>query len=286
MNLPIIKGNWEVYLPLGFLNSVLIYLVARKYLDVRGSLVSVFAYASSPLIAYYEFSSSVFIPIVTCLFFVGWLLINIPKKLNIYFYPVLLGLLLLILLFLFKVNLITLYSDPGVENGLNQLRGESIKNSYSLESKLIENKYSYFSLHFLFNFINQFSPAVYFTPEYKILGFSFSPPILFAFMILTIIGLVSLIKEFKIFLALLLMFSILILPSALSKNSPDLERLIIAVPLICILAGYGFAQSKNLKPAFAKTLYLTFFILSFFQLVMIIFDIALREPIRLILLKL
>lgn len=270
VNLPVSHGNLLFNMFLSFMNAILIYCVAKKYLDFWGSIISVFAYTSSPLIAYYEFSSSIYLPILTCLLISAWIFLK--KKLTLFLITTFIFVLILI-----KISGITFYSDPGVINGLNQLRGESFQNGFGLVSKVIENKYIYLSLHFLFNLIEQFSPAVYFSPEVKILGFSFSPPILFPFMILAIIGLVNLIKKPRILPIIFLLFTILVLPSALSKDSPDLERLIIALPAISILSGYGFTKIKKLK--------YIIFILICFQLAVILIDISLREPVRLLLLR-
>lgn len=271
MSLPIVKASWLFYMSLGFINSVLIYLIARKYFGIAGALVSVLAYVSSPLIAYYEFSSSIYLPALSCLLLMTYLFLT--KR--IYLFLALSALLVLVLI---NTSGVTLFSDPGIVNGLNQLRGESTKSGFGLESKIIENKYSYLSLHFLFNYLKQFSPAVYFSPEYKILGFSCSPPILFGFLIVTLIGLISLVKNIRVFLLAILIFSFLTLPSVLSKNSPDLERLIIVVPAVSLLCGYGFSKI----PKLFKILIL---ILIIFQFTVILFDISLREPIRFLMLK-
>lgn len=286
MSLPIVNAGWLFYTSLGLINSVLIYLIARKYLNTSGAFVSVLAYMSSPLIAYYEFSSSPYLMITTCFLFIAKVLqIRKFNSLNINFYLVIFFVILIFSLVFIKSGQLTLFSDPGIINGLNQLRGESIKHGYGLESKIIENKYTYLGAHFLFNFIEQFSPVVYFTPEAKILGFSFSPPILFGFMITLLIGLVSLVGNKKNLLLTGLLFSIFVLPSALSKNSPDLERLIIIVPLISLLSGFGFFKISEFWPRYAKTINLIFFILLIFQFTVIIFDISLREPVRFLLLK-
>lgn len=286
VSLPILKEGWQFYVSLGFINSVLIYLIARKYLDITGALLSVLAYSSSPLIAYYEFSTSPYLVIATLMLFItGILQSRRFTFLNNYYKLIIIFIALISSLFFLKVGQITLYSDSGVINGLNQLRGESIKSGFGLESKIIENRYNYLGAHFLFNFLEQFSPAVYFSPEYKILGFSFSPPILFGFLITVLIGLVSLGSNPRNLLFTGFIFSIFILPSALSKNSPDSERLIIAVPLICFLSGFGFSKLSVFWPRYVRTLKLIFFILIIFQFIVILFDISLREPVRLMLLR-
>lgn len=286
MNLPIFKAGWLFYMSLGFINSILIYLIAKKYMNTLGALVSVLVYMSSPLIAYYEFSSSPYLVIATCFLFIAKILqMRRFSFSNFYLYLVMIFVFLVFSLVFLKSGQITLFSDPGIINGLNQLRGESTKNGYGLESKIIENKYSYLGAHFLLNFIEQFSPAVYFTPEIKILGFSFSPPILFGFLITVLIGIVSLGRNLKNLLFAGLLFSILILPSALSKNSPDLERLIITLPLICFLSGYGFSKISVFWPKQENTIKLFLFILLIFQYLVILFDIFSKEPIRLMLLK-
>lgn len=274
LNLPIAQKDWVINLPLSLLNLLLIFIIIRKYLEVQSSLVSVLTYATSPLIAYYEFNSSIYMSLVTCLLISAWLF----SKRKIFF---LVSSFILIIIFL-KFSGITLYSDPGIINGLNQLRGESA--APSPLNRIIENKISYLSLHFIFNFLENFSPAFYFTPEAKILGFSFSPPILFGFIITSAIGLLSLLKNLRRFLFAILAFAILILPSTLSKNSPDLERLIITVPFISLLSGYGYSKITNILPKYEKAVKLTFLILLIFQYLIIIFDISSREPTRLMLL--
>lgn len=285
INLPIIKDNWQFFFALGFLNLLLLYLIARKYLPFTSCLISIFVYASSPLIAYFEFASSKYLLLVTFLLIITLTFSRVIRRLKRYVYLIVFFLLPVIVLTLLQTNQVSLYQDQGTINGLNQLRGESAKNNLSFEGRLIENKFSYLGLHFLFNFLSQFSPAVYFTPEYKILGFSFSPPILLGFLITTLIGLISLRRSQKNLLFAGLIFSVLTFPSVLSKNSPDLERLIITIPLISLLSGFGFSKIPVFWPKCEKSIKLIFFVLLIFQYAIILLDIFLKEPIRLMLLR-
>lgn len=78
---------------------------------------------------------------------------------------------------------ISFVSDVGLINAVNQFRGEVNESELSYMGRIIENRYIYFTQHLTFNFVEHFAPVVYFTPELRMLGFSFSPPLPVGFLL-------------------------------------------------------------------------------------------------------
>lgn len=176
---------------------------------------------------------------------------------------------------------VAIFSDIGLINGVNQFQGELTKESLYSIGKYIENKYIYFSEHLLSVSLRHFVPVTYFTPEYKLLDFSFSPPILIGFLIPFLLGLLDWIKLFKkygwsIFLTLSLM-----VPSIISSKSPDLSKLVIFSPFILFTISNGLVNylfpPRNKTYRMLMILTLSLVIL---QALVVISDIIFREPIR------
>lgn len=206
------------------------------------------------------------------------------------FYLLFLSLLLIPLFFSVAINLtglkntfsnqVSVFSEVGLINAVNTFRGETAKTKFAVLGKFIENRYFYLSEHLIFNLLKHLSPVTYFTPEFKMFNFSFSPPILIGFLIPFLLGLKS-ISELTIRNKwFLLMILSLILPSILSKNSPDLNRLILISPGIFLLVGIGFKDLLNKRTAVYKLLFVVTLVLVFTQLWTVVSDIYLRENIR------
>lgn len=178
---------------------------------------------------------------------------------------------------------VSLFSDVGLINAVNSFRGEIAQTSFNFIARFLENRYIYLSQHLLFNVLKHLSLVTYFTSEFKILNFSFSPPILLGFLL-------PLLTALKYFLVkqtnnqynrwILLISFALILPSVLSKNSPDINRLILFSPIIFLWIGIGFVQLVTGKKLIYKFILCLTLILIFIQGLTTVSDIYLREPVR------
>ncbi len=264
---------------MGLINLILIFNIARKLINYKVGLIAAFLYAISPWTAYLEISANPYVFLLTFILFFYTLtqVFNINKK-------IFLGVVtLLIVGFLYKFNQITIFSNIGLINTVNEFRGETNQTIFAPLGRIIENRYIYLSEHLIFNILKQFTPATYFTNQVSLLGFSFSPPIYLGFIIPFLFGLAKLIKSIpksKTSKSILVIF--LMLPSILSNNSPDLSRLVLVSPIIFFIISNGLYEFilNYKRSAFRFLLFLTLFIvvLQFFTTLS---DIAIREPVRL-----
>lgn len=178
-------------------------------------------------------------------------------------------------------NEVSLFSNVGLLNAVNQFRGETDQTNLAVVAKLAENRYLYFTKHAILNFLKNFAPVVYFTSEFKLLNFSFSPPILFGFIIPFFWGLrksLNLLKRTKF---LLLIIPALLIPSTVSKSAPDLLRLIIVSPVIFYAIALGFEHyDQTPKTPALRVLFTSAVLLVILQSLVTVVDISLREPVR------
>lgn len=174
-----------------------------------------------------------------------------------------------------------LFKNSTIITSVNQLQGESKKYGFSYLSKISENRYLYISKYLLLKFIKNTSPQSFFTADLKLLNFSFSPPIFFSFLIPYTIGLFYVITINKL-RRYLIISSIFILPSYLSKDIVNLSRLILFLPAIVFIVTFGISKMTESKNRLLKVLLIFTIFLSFFQFVVTVFDIGLREYPRLI----
>jgi hypothetical protein len=171
---------------------------------------------------------------------------------------------------------VTIFQDVGLINAVNRFQGESNNAHIGLIGRLIENKYSYLSLKTINNFMVHFFPFTYFTSNFKILSFSQESPILIGLIIPFFFGLGEIVKQKK-WPVYLILFILLILPSFLASNAPDLNRLFLVAPLIFLVVAIGF---ENLQ--IHKNFFWLAVVLIFSQEIMILTDIYLREGPRLL----
>lgn len=271
LNIPMIS--------MGLINLILVFIVVQRLVNIKMGLLVALLYAISPWTAYLELAASQYIILLTLLLtcFVINQVFRVNKKL------VLLQVAFLIIIFLLKFNQITIFSNTGLINSVNSFRGETNQTIFAPVGKVIENRYSYLSGHLLFNILKQFTPATYFTNQARLLDFSFTPPIYLGFIIPFLFGFVKLIKSLtKNDILKVIIVSLLMLPSILSNNSPDLSRLVIASPVIFFIISSGFCIFivNYKKGIFRFFLFLTLFLVAL-QLTATLSDIAIREPVRL-----
>ncbi len=172
---------------------------------------------------------------------------------------------------------ISLFNEVGLINSVNTFRGEVSEAGYSYLGLFIENKITYFGRHILFNTLTTFSPFTYFTQQFRLLGFSFSPPIFLGLLIPFLYGLVRM-PIWKSGRSYLLMITLpLLIPTIIHTYSPDLNSLILILPVLIFISAWGVGELVRNK----KWLFVVITaILIFLQGLTTLYDIKTREPIR------
>lgn len=173
-------------------------------------------------------------------------------------------------------NQIGFLSDPGLKANINLLQGESKKSGFNYLSKISENKYLYLSRYVILKLTKNIAPSTFFTPEEKLLGFSFAPPVYLGLLIPFLYGTYLMIfsKDKKKYLILSL---VLIIPSFLSQKLVDLNRLILFEPVLIYIITYGLLQIFDRKGKIARGILILCVMLVFIQFAVTVFDINLRE---------
>lgn len=174
-------------------------------------------------------------------------------------------------------NQIKILDNPGLINSVDMFLGEARSVGYGNLARLTENKYVYLSKYLLLKLMKNTSPVTFFTQQEKLLNFSFTPPILFGFLLPFLFGtyLLFISRDLRKYLIL---FVILIIPSFLSSALVDLNRLLVIEPLIIFTITYGlikFKESKNIILS-RYLLFIVFFIV-FIQYWVTLSDIVIRE---------
>lgn len=273
-NLTSFSPNYLIYF-LGLINIALTFFLTKKVFDKKIAYFSALLYAISPWIMYLELAGSEYIFIMFCLLvlFLGLFYLRSRYIQKFVF--------VLIVIVLIKGTSVSLISDVGLINAVNEFRGETSGTNFKLIGKVVENRYIYLSEHTVFNILKHISPVTYFTQEFRLLNFSFSPPIFVGFLIPFIFGLslwVELFKKYKLKLLILLG---LLIPSVLSRFSPDLTKLVIFSPVIFVTIAYGF--TKILLPSRNKLmrfLLIVTILLVSVQMITTLLDIYTRENLR------
>ena len=179
-------------------------------------------------------------------------------------------------------NEIEIFSDPGLLNMVNSFQGEAQKDGFGNLAKISENKYIFYTEYVGLKYTKQLIPATYFTSQEKLLKFSFTPPVFLGFLIPFLYGLYKLLlvsfTRRSLFLSTLLG-----LPSILSKQLVDLNRLIIFAPVVIFVISYGvILLIKQRKEKLINLFLILTIFLVLFQLVVTLSDISLREKDRFI----
>ena len=265
---------------MGLANLILIFYIIQRLANYKIGLLTTLLYAISPWAAYLEVAASPYIILLTFLLvlYVGTQALNVSKKFS------LMLAILVIVFFIYRLNQITIFSDVGLINAVNSFRGETNQTIFVPLSKVIENRYIYFSEHLLFNVLKQFTPATYFTIQVRLLGFSFASPIYVGLLIPFLFGLVKSIRSVprSSITEVIAITALLMFPSILSKDSPDLSRLILISPVIFFVINSGISEFiiNYKRKLFRFLLFFTLFMV-ILQFVTTISDIAVRESVRL-----
>jgi len=178
-------------------------------------------------------------------------------------------------------NEVKTFSDPSLLNSVNRYQGAANDIGFKTASRISENKYLFFAEYSLLKYFTQFMPETIFTSNYRLLGFSFSPPILVGFVIPFIYGLYLSIQKPDL-RKVLFVSTFLVVPSLLSHDIVSLNRLVLFSPVIIILISYGLVSLYDKgKINIARNFLMLTIILVFFQLVVTLGDIKYRENMRL-----
>lgn len=172
---------------------------------------------------------------------------------------------------------VSLFNEVGLINSINTFRGEVNETGRPYLGILIENKITYFSRHVLFNALTTLSPFTYFTPQFKLLGFSLTPPIFLGLIIPFLYGLAKMIGGGNKKHYLLLLTLPLLIPTILRAYSPDLNSLILILPAVTFVSAWGMGELMRRKKWFFVAIV---FVLIFLQGLITLYDIKTREPIR------
>jgi hypothetical protein len=151
----------------------------------------------------------------------------------------------------------------------------------TISFKFVENKFTYFGQQYALSTLNTLSPTMYFTSNTKLLGWSFSPPILVGFLIPFLFGLplyYARWKKDKFILSIPLMF---FLPATFLITT-DLNRLILFSPVIFYCSALGITSLMESKKKLFQIITLIIFGLIIWQYLLVISDILYSEPLRLI----
>lgn len=140
-----------------------------------------------------------------------------------------------------KENNFSLFSDIGILNGINKMRGEDIQASSYFLGKLFYNK-SFWLIKFVNNILEHFVPRFYFASgdQDPIHGFSNFGPLFLVLIFPAVNGVLYLIKNNKKITTFLFfwLFSAS-LPSALMSKSPDQLKFFYCIPAVLITISYG-----------------------------------------------
>lgn len=174
---------------------------------------------------------------------------------------------------------ITIFSDPGLINMANSYQGAARQANLGILARTAENKYIIHLEYIFLKLSKHLTPSTYFTSQEKLLNFSFTPPIYLGFIIPFAFGFYQILKS-PHFIKWLILSVPLVIPSMLSKQMVDLNRLFILLPVLILIITFGsiflFKQKKNIYLALIG---ISIFMV-IFQAFVTISDIQLREKAR------
>lgn len=177
-------------------------------------------------------------------------------------------------------NQITVFTDPGHISIINAFQGESSKAGFNLLSKMAENKYIYFFKYSILKAVKHITPSTFFTSQEGLLKFSFTTPIYFGFLIPFLYGVYLTLKSPSLRSGLIASF-VLLVPSFVSKQIINLNRLVLFEPVIIFIIALGLVKiTRGKKDRIFKLMLSLTIILVVTQFLVTIFDINFREYIR------
>jgi 4-amino-4-deoxy-L-arabinose transferase-like glycosyltransferase len=136
--------------------------------------------------------------------------------------------------------------------------------------KIFDNKFLYISGQFLDNYLSYYSPVYYFTggrPDFSYLNFPGFPlfySIEIIFLLISVYFILQ--RRIKRFLIILVWLLLATIPAAITLGSMHVNRGIIMLPVITLLAGYGF---KILIDILARKLPVSFYMITTFFVILL-----------------
>ena len=284
-----IFNPWSTYLT--SLNSFYIYLTSLILTMIFGLILvksdyrkigSIVFVLGGVLLLYSSFVMFIMTPLII----MGVLILKLFNKndiKNLSFWIILFSIPLFIAIFKNPVgwaniyrNEVNIYNGSGHLSDINNFQGQAQAVGFKFFSKIAENRYIYFVKYTSLKIIKNLTPSTYFTPQEKLANFSFSPPIFLGFLLPFLYGVYSLFKyspAIKFFGVSL----ILIIPSLLSKQFVDLNRLVIFSFVIFYVISYGLIRLYQNKKLSQRIIFLLAVVLVIFQFFLTFSDIYLRE---------
>lgn len=175
----------------------------------------------------------------------------------------------------FLENDFNIFSDVGIINGVNQMRGNEILFGNQLLGKLFYNKTIYVS-KLAENLLRHLTPRFFFASgdQNPLHGFSNFGPIFSILLPIVVIGIIFMIKkENKHFILFSLILIAAVFPSVFTSRGPDQLRFLFSFPVVMIFAGYGMTY-------LSKKLIYIFILLLLFNVLFISYDVIFKEPKR------
>ncbi|HET7098856.1 MAG TPA: hypothetical protein VFI61_01320 [Patescibacteria group bacterium] len=268
----------SLYLFLLFLTFAVIYGVILTNND-KVKLGNILIIVAGGIAMYISSIFLIFIPLILLLLLISKLVSFNQIKTSVIF--------LAILTFPIFINInvssfsaeVKIFEDPSLVNTANRYQGNASQDGFKNLARISENKYIFFAESLVLRYTTLLSPIAFFTPEYKLLGFSFSPPILFGFIIPFGFGLYKLLQK-KETVKLLFISTVLVVPAILANEFAPLNRLILFFPIVLFIISHGINILFEAKNRSTKYLLSLTIILIIFQSLTVLNDLQHREKIR------
>ncbi len=255
----------EIIVVINLFNTFFFWATAKRFLRGNLSLIPPAIYAISPWGNYLSAMGSIYILSLFMVLLVLYGLVILRSGESRIFWTKAVGLLAGIsvlvavpLVFLSEkgvydfrkaaVKEIKIFSDPGLINNVESFQVEVGESGLGSLSKFAENRYINSVEYVFLKYVKNLTPSTFFTPQEKLLNFSFSPPIYFGFIFPFLYGLYLVLRS-PVFRKRFFVGTILVTPSLLAGKMVDLNRLVIFSPVVIFVISYGliamFEGRKN-----------------------------------------
>jgi len=173
-------------------------------------------------------------------------------------------------------NDFSLFSDVGIGNGINSMRGNELEKGSPILGKIFFNK-GFWGIKVLENFLGNFTFGFYFAKgeQNPLHGWQNFGPLYFILLGPAFYGLYLFLVNKTGYRSLLgFWFCLIAFFSSFMKTSPDQSKMIFGLPVLLILTGWGIDTLKNKK-------IMMFFIIGLvFNFCFVFYDAVVKEPIR------
>jgi len=174
-----------------------------------------------------------------------------------------------------KQNDLSIFSDITTINSINALRGEDVSSKRLIWGTVFHNKV-YQGVRFLSSYLQQLNPRLYFASgdQNPLHGLSNFGPLLVVFLPFFLSGLKTLYsRNYRLFIFAFFWCLITTLPSALSFPNQNQEKLLLVLPMLALVVGYGLSTiKKQFLPILAVFIVI--------NTTIILYDALVKEPFR------